>query len=69
MAASNATAARFPGRLVETAPFTAGAVQADCGSEFEAEFETACRERGIMVAVLPPKSLKQHGCVERILAT
>ena len=72
MAAANATAAsaaRFLDKLVAEAPFRVEAVQVDGGSEFMAEFETACRERGITVAVLPPKSPKQNGRVERMQAT
>ncbi len=72
MAASNATAAsaaRFLDRLVRQAPFTVEAVQVDGGSEFMAEFESACADRDIALAVLPPKSPKQNGRVERLQAT
>ena len=72
MAATSATAsstARFLDKLIATAPFRIEAVQVDGGSEFMAEFETACRERGIMLAVLPPKSPKMNGRVERMQAT
>ena len=66
MAAANATAsstARFLDKLVATAPFRIEAVQVDGGSEFMAEFETACRRKGITLAVLPPKSPKMKGYV------
>ena len=61
MAASNATAAsaaRFLDKLVRQAPFSVEAVQVDGGSEFMAEFEAACGDRNITLAVLPPKSPK-----------
>ena len=41
------------------------AVQVDGGSEFMAAFETACQQRGIHLFVLPPRSPKLNGCVER----
>ncbi len=66
MPASNATAAsaaRFLDKLVRQAPFTVEAVQAGGGSEFMAEFEAACADRDITLAVLPPKSPKQKGKV------
>ena len=40
-------------------------VQVDGGSEFMAEFEQACQEKGIQLFVLPPRSPKLNGCVER----
>ena len=72
MAAPDATgggAARFPGRLAGRAPFGIEAVQAGGGSGLMAEFEEACHARGITLAVLPPKSPKQSGRVERMQAT
>jgi len=41
----------------------------DGGSEFMAEFEMACQEQGIQLFVLPPRSLKLNGCVERAQRT
>ena len=41
------------------------AVQVDGGSEFMAEFEQACQEKGIQLFVLPPRSPKLNGCVEK----
>jgi putative transposase len=35
------------------------------GAEFMAEFEQACATRGIRLFVLPPRSPKLHGTVER----
>ena len=37
----------------------------DGGSEFQASFEEACREKGIKLFVLPPHSPKLNGYVER----
>ena len=44
-------------------------MQVNVGSGFKAEFEVACRERGIRLAVQPPKSPKIGGRVERMQAT
>lgn len=46
-------------------PFPVRAISIDNGSEFMAEFETACQARGIHLFVLPPRSPKLHGAVER----
>ena len=50
-------------------PFQLKAVQVDGGSEFMAEFEMACQEKGIQLFVLPPRSPKLNGCVERAQRT
>ena len=42
-----------------------GAVQIDGGSEFMAEFEQACADAKIPLYVLPPRSPKLNGAVER----
>jgi putative transposase len=52
-------------RLAERMPFPVRAISIDNGSEFMAEFETACEARGIRLFVLPPRSPKLHGAVER----
>ncbi len=39
------------------------------GSEFQAAFEEACQERGIRLFVLPPRSPKLNGHVERAQRT
>jgi putative transposase len=52
-------------RLAERMPFPVRAISIDNGSEFMAEFETACQTRGIRLFVLPPRSPKLHGAVER----
>ena len=58
-------AARVLDRLAERMPFPVRAISIDNGSEFMAEFETACQARGIRLFVLPPRSPKLHGAVER----
>jgi transposase InsO family protein len=63
--ATAVTASRFLDRLQERAPFPVRAIQVDGGSEFEAEFERECEKRGILLFVLPPRSPKLNGRVER----
>ena len=46
-------------------PFPVQAISVDNGSEFMAEFEATCQARGIALFVLPPRSPKLHGTVER----
>jgi len=52
-------------RLAERMPFEVRAISIDNGSEFMAEFEAACADRAIRLFVLPPRSPKLHGAVER----
>jgi len=52
-------------RLAERMPFPIRAISIDNGSEFMAEFEAACQARAIRLFVLPPRSPKLHGTVER----
>src|SRR3990172_8407956 len=47
-------AAGFLDTIVTRMPFPEKAVQVDGGSEFMAQFEEACRQRGIRLFVLPP---------------
>ena len=51
--------------LAARMPFPVRAISVDGGSEFMAEFETACQARQIALFVLPPRSPKLHGAVER----
>jgi putative transposase len=51
--------------VIERMPFPVRAIQVDGGSEFMAEFEQACADRGIHRFVLPPHSPKLNGRVER----
>ena len=65
---SNATARsarRFLEELVEIAPYKILSSQVDGGSEFIAEFETACEQMKIPLIVLPPARPKYNGGVER----
>jgi len=63
--ASAATAAHFLDILKDRMPFTVRAIQVDGGSEFESIFENECQQRGIRLFVLPPRSPKLNGGVER----
>jgi transposase InsO family protein len=51
--------------LASRMPFPVRALSVDNGSEFMADFEQACAERGIALLTLPPRSPKLNGCVER----
>ena len=62
-------AAGFLNTILERMPFPVRAIQVDGGSEFMAQFEDACRERGIHLFVLPPRSPKLNGHVERAQRT
>ena len=59
------TAAQFLDTLQHRMPFPIRALQVDGGSEFAAEFEQACQQRGLHLFVLPPRSPKLNGAVER----
>lgn len=59
------TAQEFLSTLHTRMPFPVRAIQVDGGSEFFADFEDACKARGIHLYVLPPKSPKLNGHVER----
>ena len=59
------TAAGFLNKLEERMPFPIRAIQVDGGSEFEAVFEEECQRRNIKLFVLPPRSPKLNGHVER----
>jgi len=64
----NATAhnaAAFLDALQERMPFKVRGIQIDGGSEFRGEFEAACQAKGIRLFVLPPRSPKLNGRVER----
>ena len=63
--ATAAAATRFLEVLIARSPYAIRAIQVDGGSEFMAGFETACRQRGIRLFVLPPRSPKLNGAVER----
>jgi len=63
--ATATTAAHFLDTLESRMPFPVKAIQVDGGSEFEAVFEEECQKRGIKLFVLPPRSPKLNGAVER----
>jgi putative transposase len=67
--ATAVTARDFLDAVIERMPYTVRAIQVDGGSEFKAEFEEACREKGLRLFVLPPRSPKLNGCVERAQRT
>ena len=62
-------ATQFLHALKARLPFPIRAIQVDGGSEFQAGFETACQEQGIRLFVLPPRSPKLNGHVERAQRT
>src|SRR6185437_14485090 len=63
--ATSTTAAAFLSTLQARMPFPIRAVQVDGGSEFAADFEQACQQLGFRLFVLPPRSPKLNGHVER----
>jgi len=63
--ATASSAVGFLDTLVSRMPFSLKAIQVDGGSEFEAAFEQECQKRGIRLFVLPPRSPKLNGHVER----
>lgn len=63
--ATASAAARFLDTLQTRTPFPIRAIQVDGGSEFYASFERACQGRQIRLFVLPPRSPKLNGQVER----
>ena len=63
------TARDFLDAVLERMPGPVKAIQVDGGSEFKGEFEEACREKGLLLFVLPPRSPKLNGCVERAQRT
>jgi transposase InsO family protein len=59
------SAKQFSEALLKRMPFPIKAIQVDGGSEFYAEFEETCQKLGIRLFVLPPRSPKLNGAVER----
>ncbi len=58
-------AATFLDKLLAEAPFKVKGIQVDGGSEFMADFEQACQNKGLALYVLPPKRPQLNGAVER----
>jgi len=56
-------------RMRTRLPFRIKAIQIDGGSEFRAEFEAYCQAEDIKLFVLPPRSPKLNGRVERVQRT
>ena len=67
--ASSHTAAAFMDSLLGRMPFPVKVIQVDGGSEFQDCFEEECQRRGIKLFVLPPRSPKLNGHVERAQRT
>jgi putative transposase len=63
--ATASLAAQFLNTLQARMPYQIKAIQIDGGSEFKGEFEAECLKRNIPLFVLPPRSPKLNGCVER----
>lgn len=63
--ATAASAARFLDEMMSRMPNPIRAIQVDGGSEFKSVFEEQCQARGIKLFVLPPRSPKLNGGVER----
>ena len=62
-------AADFLGAMKARFPFPVHAIQVDGGSEFMDVFEEACQREGLHLFVLPPRSPKLNGHVERAQRT
>ena len=67
--ATSNTASGFIGVLLKRMPFPIKAIQVDGGSEFQDAFEEEYQRRGIKLFVLPPRSPKLNGHVERAQRT
>ena len=63
--ATAASATLFLDKLKADLPFKLEGIQVDGGSEFMAEFETACQTKDIKLYVLPPRMPQLNGGVER----
>ena len=63
--ATATTAAALLDKLIADAPFAIEGIQVDGGSEFKAAFEQACKDKGLILYVLPPKRPQLNGAVER----
>ncbi len=56
-------------RMLARLPFAVRAIQVDGGSEFKADFESYCHDHDLRLFVLPPRSPKLNGKVERLQRT
>lgn len=67
--ANSRNAKLFLQDLLSQFPFPIISIQVDGGSEFMGEFEAACKKNNIPLYVLPPRSPKCNGNVERCNGT
>jgi len=67
--ATATSAVAFLHTVCRRMPFPVRALQVDGGSEFYAAFEAECQRLGLHLFVLPPKSPKLNGHVERAQRT
>ena len=67
--ATATTARSFLDQVIARMPFDVKAIQVDGGSEFQAAFEQACQDMELHLFVLPPRSPKLNGHVERAQRT
>ncbi len=67
--ATPGNARSFLESLVARSPYPMKTIQVNGGSEFQAESEKACQEKGIKLFVLPPRSPKLNRHVERAQRT
>lgn len=63
--ATSRSAAEFLRKVLNEMPFKVSSIQVDGGSEFMRDFESLCKELGVKLLVLPPRSPKLNGNVER----
>jgi hypothetical protein len=63
--ATSSNAADFLERMKQDLPFPILSLQVDGGSEFMGEFEAAAKNNAIPLWVLPPRSPRLNGTVER----
>jgi len=63
--ATATSAKHFLDDMIKRTPNRINAIQIDGGSEFQSLFEEECQRRGIKLFVLPPRSPKLNGGVER----
>lgn len=67
--ADSATAKAFLHKVIKDMPFKVRSIQTDGGSEFMKHFEQECESLNIPLYILPPRSPKYNGCVERTNGT
>ena len=63
--ATSAYGAQFLQEMILFFPFKISSIQVDGGGEFMADFEQLCKKMDIKLYVLPPRSPKLNGTVER----